>query len=234
MVIGSVMLRLMTTEGSSLLSTLLALPDEERRRIEAELVPLGRRAALGDLAADVAHDVANPLFGVLGLVDLLLDGVPPGSIDEERLRLLRETALEMKGTLRALLDFARPAGSEPAEGDLAAAAREALGLVRHGSGRTLQVDERYGADPAPVACPPALLVQAALHLLLGARAAGGAITVEVEAGRLRVAPAANGSIDLLVARAIAVACGGTLEREPGAATLVVPGLRESRAGSSAD
>ena len=94
----------------ALLSTILSLPDDQRASVERELVLLARSAALGDLAADVAHDVANPLFGVLGLVDLLLEDAIPGNDDEERLRLVSRAALEMKATLGGLLDFARPGG----------------------------------------------------------------------------------------------------------------------------
>ena len=76
-VIGSVMLWRMSDARLTLLSTILSLPDDQRPRVERELVPLARAAALGELAADVAHDVANPLFGVLGLVDLLLEDAAP-------------------------------------------------------------------------------------------------------------------------------------------------------------
>jgi signal transduction histidine kinase len=217
---------------SALLSTLLAVPDEERHGLALELVELARSAVLGDLAADVAHNVADPLFGVPGLVDLLLDGAPPGSDEEKRLQLLRQTALEMKGTLRALLDFARPAGDEPARADLADAVREALALVRHGAGRALEVAERYPPEPVLVACPPSLAAQAALHLLLDARRAGGPVTVEVVGAALRVAPAAEESLGLAAAGAIAASYGGALEHEAGTVTLRL--LRESRAGSSGD
>src|SRR3954452_17132408 len=105
-VIGSVMLS--EVQGrSGLLSTIAALPEDRRAEAERELVPIAREAALGRLAADVAHDVANPLFGVLGLVDLLLEDATPGSEDESRLRLLHQTTGEMKRTLQTLLDFAR-------------------------------------------------------------------------------------------------------------------------------
>ena len=61
-----------------LLPTLLDLPDERRAAVERELTPLARSAAPGELAADIGHDLANPLFAVLGLVDLLLLDAAPG------------------------------------------------------------------------------------------------------------------------------------------------------------
>jgi signal transduction histidine kinase len=219
--------RRMPSERSALLSTLLSLPDESRPAVERALLPLARSAALGDLAADVAHDLANPLLGVLGLAELLLDDATPGTEEEERLRLLHLTAVELKGNLRALLDFARPADDVRAEADLAAAARRALAFVRKGAGKTLEVDERYPEEPQLVACPEPLAVQAALHVLLAARAAGPAIAIAVADGALRVAPAGPESLGLVAAARIAADHAGSLERSGDALTLRLP-LRESR------
>jgi len=141
-----------------LLSTILSLSDDRRVDVERELVALARAAALGELAAGIAHDVANPLYGVLGLVDLLLEDAAAGSNDEARLRLVQQAALEMKSTLRVLLDFARPADDGQARASLDDAVREAVVLLRHGAGRPLEVDERYPDEPAIVPCPPDALV----------------------------------------------------------------------------
>ena len=189
--------------------------------LERELTPLARAAALGDLAADVAHDIANPLFGVLGLVDLLIEDAAAGSEDEDRLRLLRQTALEMKATLEILLEFARSPDGEPAEASLEDAARQALELLRHGVGRSLEVDERYPPGPAIVPCPPGALALAVLHLLLATRETG---RIELEVGNrsLRVSPSPVESIGVLVAARITVDHGGTVERAEGSLTLRWP------------
>jgi signal transduction histidine kinase len=203
------------------LSTILSLSDDQRAALERELTPLARAAALGDLAADVAHDIANPLFGVLGLVDLLIEDAAAGSEDEDRLRLLRQTALEMKATLHVLLEFARTPDGEPAEASLEDAARQALELLRHGVGRSLLVDERYPSEPAIVPCPPSALAQAVLHLLLAARETGR-VEIEVGNGSLRISPAPVESLGVLVAARIAVDHGGAVERTDGSLTLRWP------------
>jgi signal transduction histidine kinase len=207
-------------DGSDLLSALRSLSDGDRAAVETGLVPLARSAALGDLAADFAHDVANSLFGILGLAELLLDDVEPGSEDEERLRLLRQTAVELKGSLQGLLGLTRADPEATGPGDLAASARTALAAARYGVGRSLTVTERYPDEPVLVDCPEPLLVEAALHLVLGARAAGGPVTVAVEARSLRVAPAGPESLGLLAAGRIAAAHGGRLERSGDAVALV--------------
>ncbi len=206
----------------TLLSTILSLPDDQRPTVERELILLARSAALGDLAADVAHDVANPLFGVLGLVDLLLDDATPGTDDEDRLRLVSRAALEMKATLGSLLDFARPAGSEAARADLIAAVQASLALVRHGLGKLLEIEERYPAEPQLVACPEPLLRQAVLHLLLAARTGAEKLTVEVSGGALTVTPGGHESLGTLAAARIAADHGGTVELGDAAITLRLP------------
>jgi signal transduction histidine kinase len=203
---------------STLLSTLRSLPDGERIAVERELAPLARAAALGELAADVAHDVANPLFGILGLVDLLLEDTPGGSDDEELLGLLRQTALELKGTVGVLLDFVRAGDDDSTQASLADATRQALELLQHGVGRSLEIDARYAEEPAVVPCPRALLVQAVLQVLIASRESG---RIEVEVGErwLRVSPPPEESLGALVALRIALDHGAAVERAEGSLTL---------------
>jgi signal transduction histidine kinase len=201
-----------------LLSTLLSLPDDRRAALERHLVALTRAAALGELTADVAHDVANPLFGVMGLVDLLLEDAPTGSEEAARLQLLQRTTLEMKGSLQGLLDFARLAGDDTARASLAGAAAEATRLLRHGARRTLAVEERYPAEPVDVPCPRGQLVQAILQLLLAGRA-DGKVVVEVDGSSLRLSPAPETTLGSVVAARIVSDSGGTVERDERSVTL---------------
>ena len=201
-----------------LLSTLLSLPDDRRAAVERLLVPLTRAAALGELAADVAHDVANPLFGAIGLVDLLLETADPASQEAAHLQLLQQTTLEMKATLQVLVDFARLAGESASQASLDEASRSALRLLRHGTRRSLVVEERYPAKPVIVPCPPGVLVQAVLQLLLAARGARG-LVVEVGEATLRISPASPESVGTLVAERIVTDHGGRLHRDESSVTL---------------
>lgn len=203
------------------MSTLASLPDADRAAIERELAELARAAALGALAADVAHDVANPLFGVLGLVELLLADATPGGDDAERLRLVHGAALEMKATLSSLLEFARPAPDEPARADLAAVARTAVGLVRHGVGKAVELDERYAADAPVVACPPQVVVQIVLQLLPDPHSAT-AYAIDVTAAALHVEPCTGDELALVLAQRLASDHGGSVECVGGTATLRLP------------
>lgn len=46
---------------------------EERKKMEAELIQSEKLAGIGVLAAGIAHEIASPLFGILGLAEAILD-----------------------------------------------------------------------------------------------------------------------------------------------------------------
>lgn len=211
-----------------LASALLPLSPNDRERIERALVETARAAALGDLAADIGHDLANPLFAVMGLVDLLLMDAEPGTPAAEHLELVRRTSLELRDDLRLLLDFARPPdGAPPAELDRAA--RLAVKLVCHGRGKELQVSARYPELPVIVGCSPGTAAQAALHLVAAARAHAGDngqialdVTSDGASGTLRVSPVTAGGIGLVAAGRIALDHGGSLDLDGTEAVLGLP------------
>jgi len=201
---------------SALLSTLSSLPDDERAAVERFLVPIAREAAIGALAADVAHDAGNALFGVIGLLDLTVDEEPLG---RDRRELLLSSARELDRTLRPFLHFARVGDDEGSSSDLGGLVREAVALYRHGFRKTEPLAVSVPEAPVRVAVPPSLAGQAVVHLLLAADLAS---SVELRDGTLRVAPAREPSLDEVIARRIALDHGGALDRDGGVYVLRLP------------
>lgn len=86
---------------------------DERLKEQAELqiMKSERLAVIGRLAAGVAHEINNPLGGILLYTHLMLEDFPPDDPKREDLeKIVRETD-RCKKIVRGLLDFARP--SEP-------------------------------------------------------------------------------------------------------------------------
>ncbi len=226
----------------SLSSALIGVPGASPD-CAAQAVQAARMAAVGELAAGVVHEINNPLFAILGLVEFLLRDAEPGTKAHERLTLVHDTGLEIKTIARALLEFARERPGETETFDLSAAAAATIDLFRLTSAaRDVEIELRAGPH-VPVHGSAPQLKQLVLHLLANAREAlpgGGKITVEVEAaageGVLRMTDTGAGiptfvlprvfepffttrrdrgaaGLGLAAAETIAAAHGGTLTAE---------------------
>ena len=164
---------------------LLALIREtsEDRRMQQQLVQSGKLAAIGELAAGVAHEINNPLFAILGLTEFLLKEAEPESKAQQRLELIQQTGLEIKEIVRALLDFARENAEERHEVALDDVVRSTVDLVRRTNAhKGVELVDTYEDAGALVNASPNQLKQIFLNLIGNARQAmpnGGTVKVDV-------------------------------------------------------
>ena len=153
------------------------------RRLQQQLVQSGKLAAIGELAAGVAHEINNPLFAILGLTEFLLKESEPGSRAHQRLELIQQTGLEIKEIVRALLDFARENADERHVLPLEDVVRSTVDLVRRTNAhKGVELVDTYDESPALVSASPNQLKQIFLNLIANARQAmpnGGNVVVHV-------------------------------------------------------
>jgi signal transduction histidine kinase len=158
----------------------------ERSR-QRELARMERLAALGTLAAGIAHEVNNPLAGVKNAVQRLTRHSHDAGRVERYANVISESARRIERTVKTTLDFSRPREPRPQPVDVATCLQKSLALAEP---RMLEVQARVQSDNAAgaamVKADPDLLVQVFLNLLLNAADAvdGGADrTVTVRTGR---------------------------------------------------
>ena len=155
----------------------------EKRRLDQQLVQSGKLAAIGELAAGVAHEINNPLFAILGLTEFLLKESEPGSKARQRLELIQQTGLEIKEIVRALLDFARENAEERHVVPLEDVVRSTVDLVRRTNAhKGVELVDTYDDSGALVSASPNQLKQIFLNLVANARQAmpnGGTVRVGV-------------------------------------------------------
>jgi signal transduction histidine kinase len=107
----------------------LRVSNRELREVREGLDRAERLAAVGRLAAGVAHEVGNPIGAVLAFVDLAKrdPGLSPASV--RHLERAVEEGGRVRNILRQLLDFSRPPRTERVPIDLQGVAEETAGLV---------------------------------------------------------------------------------------------------------
>ena len=102
--------------GNPLFMTATAIDITERKKMQAQLVVTDRLASIGELASGIAHELNNPLTGVIGFSELLMGRDIPGEIKED-LQVINREAKRTAQVVRNLLTFARgePENKEPVD-----------------------------------------------------------------------------------------------------------------------
>jgi two-component system, NtrC family, sensor kinase len=153
--------------------------EERTRQLQAaqkKLLHNDRLASLGQLSASVAHEINNPISGVLNLSMLLQrmlkdDGVPPARLEEFRKYLGQVTSetTRVGRIVSDLLAFSRRSKPQRAPADINRIVRSTLSLVQHKMKLSnVEVETRLRDDLPAAHCDASQVQQVVLNLLLNA------------------------------------------------------------------
>ena len=101
---------------------------QDMHRLQAQLVQSEKLASLGHLAAGAAHEINNPLTGILGYAELLLDDPSLGDRPRNLAGKMRDQARRIKHLVGNLLSFARQIPGEKSALDVNEVVKGALNL----------------------------------------------------------------------------------------------------------
>lgn len=105
--------------------------EELKKTQMQQLVQAAKLASIGELATSVAHEINNPLTGILGFASLLLKEMDDNDPKKREVRVIESEALRTRTIVHSLLDFARKREPKFEKAQINEVLKATLVLVRH-------------------------------------------------------------------------------------------------------
>ena len=114
----------------------LHLPGRHRiKKLERDARMQQRLAAVGEMAAGIAHEIRNPLASMSGSIQILRQELPLSAEQEQLMDIVLRESERLNTTIRSFLAYARPQHSPIARFDVRRALNDTALLLRNSSER---------------------------------------------------------------------------------------------------
>ncbi len=181
-------------EAGEFVGQILILRDlGEVRRLQDEVRRQEKLAALGGLAAGVAHEIRNPLSSIKGLATYFAAQFEDGSESRQAAGVMIQEVDRLNRVITELLDFARPTDLKCTPTDLGPLLERSLQLIQQEAANlNICIDTHIEEGICPVMIDADRIAQCLLNIYLNALQAmerGGTLTVRCAAednGRVRI------------------------------------------------
>ena len=159
----------------------LTLTNDELKKTQAQLIQAAKLSALGQLAANITHEINTPLTSVLGYVSLLLNSMDESDSRKGDLKIIQSEALRARNIIRGFLNFVYQGEGNLQELDIRALVKEILLLVSHrAKSQKVTMVEHYSEKPLSVVADANQMKQVLINLInnaFDAMSQGGTLTI---------------------------------------------------------
>ena len=115
--------------------------EEDKKKMEAQLIQARKMESIGHLAGGIAHDFNNILSAVIGFTELALDDVAKGTPLEDSLQEVYTGGKRARDLVKQILAFARQSDEEQKPLQVDTIAKEVLKLIRSTIPATIEIKE---------------------------------------------------------------------------------------------
>ena len=142
---------------------------DKLKQAQARSVQAAKLAAVGELAAGVAHELNNPLTSVLGFAELLLHNPAVDASARHDVAIIAREAVRARDIVRNLLSFARQAKPQRQPANIHEVLRQTLDLIRQHLERSgVVIEEDYAPDIGLLDLDSGQMKQVFLNLITNA------------------------------------------------------------------
>jgi two-component system, NtrC family, sensor kinase len=155
---------------------------KELREMQAHLIQSEKLASLGKLAAGVAHEINNPLGGILIYSHLILEDIDKDTPYYDNLRKIVKETSRCKEIVKGLLEFARPKEPETSIVDINNVVEKALSIIETKTlFQNIKIKKKYSSSLPKITADSAQLQQVFINIIINAAEAmdgNGSLTIE--------------------------------------------------------
>ena len=163
--------------------------DMERalRRTQEQLLQSEKLAAMGRLTSQIAHELNNPLYGIMNTLELLKTEVSPQSKRRKVLEMALSETQRLSELLRKMLSFSKPDQEEKQAVDINTVIDEILLLhEKQLRENDIKITTSFAAKLPPIMASKNQLRQVFLNLVANARDAmpdGGTLSIKTDSDK---------------------------------------------------
>jgi len=155
----------------------------EQRKIEKQLQKAQRMDSIGNLAGGIAHDFNNLLYPIIGMSEMLMEDLTPGSLEYENAEEILKAGKRGSDLVKQISAFSRQSEHKMIPVKIQQILKEVINLSRSTIPSNIEIDQNIQSNCGLVKADSTQIHQVAMNLITNAYHAveenGGKISVQL-------------------------------------------------------